>query len=199
MTFDEILKEEELLVERSIHSMNKKRNAKRAREEAAGDERYEFTPELKKKQRAHKHLDWHEDGRNKFKAGRERTVAAVRNKLGGSVSTSKVRDFIYNVYNAWEHGDKEADWVKRIEHKAISLGFNPRKWHGDVKGESAGLGGKGQKEYQGRAYFFVSFINGLAERLAGKKPKEYKPIKDKLKKHKKSVKARKAAERAANN
>ena len=196
MTFLELLNEEELLIEKSISAMNKARKRQQQREREAGDMTVELSSEAKRKQRKHKHLDWQEDGRNKFKAGRERTVAAVRNKLNGSVSTSKIRDYIYKMYNLWEHGQKEADWILKLEKKARELGFDPRKYHGNTKGESKGLGGKGQPEYNGRAYFFVGLINGFANHFTETKEKRYKPIKDKLKKHKKAVKARKAAERA---
>ena len=78
MTFDQLLKEEELLLEKKLATLNKKRKNK---EEAAndGDRVVELTPEMKRKLRAHKHPDWQDDGGVKFKPGRERTVAAVRN------------------------------------------------------------------------------------------------------------------------
>lgn len=200
MTFDQLLKEEELLLEKKLATLNKKRKNK---EEAAndGDRDVELTPEMKRKLRAHKHPDWQDDGGVKFKPGRERTVAAVRNlckRKGKSVSTGQVRDYIYKKFVQWDNRDKEADWMLRLEKHANDIGYNPRKYAHAKKGDTVGLGGKGDPEYEGRAYFFTGLINGFARHfLKGKEEKNSgHPINYKRKEHKKAVKARKAEERS---
>ncbi len=201
MTFDELLKEEAILVEKSISAMNKARKRKQERENDA-DRVVELSPEMKRKLRAHKHPDWQDDGGEKFKPGRERTVAAVRNLCetkGKTVSTGAVRDYIYKKFKQWDAREKDADWMLNLERiSKKKFGFDPRKYAHAKKGDTVGLGGKGDPEYKGRAYFFTGLINGFANHfLNGKDEKSnYKPIKNNLKKHKKEVKARKAAERA---
>ncbi len=197
MKFNELLEEEKnIILEKSIHAMNKakKRNQERENDK---DKEPEITPEMKRKLRAHKHADWKEDGRNKFKSGRERTVAAVINlckKKGVSLSTGTARDYIYEKFLQWESRRAEADWILNLEESSKKkFGYDPRKYAHVNKGDTVGLGGPGDPEYKGRAYFFTGLINGFANHFINKKSK-YKPWKENLKKHKKEVKARKSAE-----
>lgn len=195
MTFDQLLKEEEILVEKKISSLNKKKkkNLDRRNDE---DKEAELTPEMKRKLRAHKHPDWRDDGGIKFKPGRERTVAAVRNlckSRGKSVSTGKIRDYIYQKFVQWDHKEHDAKWMLDLERAAKNNGFDPRKYAHAKKGDTVGLGGPGDPEYEGRAMFFTGLINGFANHfLRGEGEKKYKPINAKRKEHKKEIKKRKA-------
>jgi hypothetical protein len=199
MTFEELLNEEFILLEKSIHSMNKAKKRQQDRK-ADEDKTPEITPEMKRKLRAHKHPDWQDDGGEKFKPGRERTVAAVRNlckSKGKTVSTGAVRDYIYQKFKQWESRDNDAKWILRLEEiSKKKFGYDPRKYAHVKKGDTKGLGGKGDPEYKGRAYFFTGLINGFANHFIEDDKPKYKPWKDNLKKHKKAVKAKKAAERA---
>lgn len=203
MTFVELLEEEEkIILEKSIHAMNKAKKRRQERE-SDGDRVVDLSPEIKRKLRKHKHLDWQDDGGNKFKPGRERTVAAVRNlcrKRGRTVSTGAVRDYIYKKFQQWESRDEEAKWILRLEETAKNkFGYDPRKYAHAKKGDSVGLGGPGDPEYKGRAYFFTCLINGFAQHfINNKNESKYKPLKNKRKQHKKAVKAKKAKERANN-
>lgn len=200
MKFDELLNEELILFEKSIHSMNQKRKRNKEIEADKANEPVELSPEMKRKLRYHKHPDWQDDGGKKFKPGRERTVAAVKNlcaKKGKSISTGQARDYIYKMFLAWEAREKEADWMLRLEQIAKKkFGYDPRKYAHAKKGDTVGLGGPGDPEYKGRAYFFTSLINAFANHFMKDKPSKYKPWKESLKKHKKNVKAKKSAERS---
>lgn len=199
MTFDELLKEELLLIEKKISTLNKRKQRQQEREDNA-DKEVELSPEMKRKLRKHKHPDWEDDGGKKFKPGRERTVAAVRNLCaakGKSVSTGEVRDYIYKKFLQWESKDKEAKWILNLEKISNEkFGYNPRKYAHAKKGDTVGLGGPGDPEYKGRAYFFTGLINGFAHHFLKEQPTNNKPIKDKRKKHKKEVKQRKAEQRS---
>jgi hypothetical protein len=200
MTFEQLLKEEEeIIFEKRISNLNKKRKRNQERENDAADEKVELSPEMKRKLRAHKHPDWQDDGGVKFKPGRERTVAAVRNlcaKKGKTISTKQARDYIYEKFVEWDNREKGAKWIMNLENYAKkNLGYDPRKYAHIKKGDTVGLGGPGDPEYEGRAYFFTALINGFANHFLKQKPK-YKPWKESLKKHKKDVKNRKAQERA---
>lgn len=198
MTFEQLLKEEEVLVEKKISSLNKKKK-KNLDKKNDEDKETELTPEMRRKLRAHKHPDWKDDGGIKFKSGRERTVAAVRNlckSKGKTVSTGKIRDYIYQKFVQWEHKEHDAKWMLNLERIAKEEhGFDPRKYAHAKKGDTVGLGGPGDPEYKGRAYFFTGLINGFANHfLNGEGEKTYKPINAKKKERKKERKA-KAAER----
>jgi len=105
---------------------------------------------------------------NKSKAGRERLVSAVKNRLqreGVTMSKSKIRNFAYEKYKLWKSKDKKVGWILNLERKAKTLGFDPRYYDGAGPGASSGVGAK---EYSGRAYFFVGLVNGYVKELKQK-------------------------------
>ena len=196
MTINQLL-EEELIVEKNLSVINKKK--KKREENDKKPKEVILSPEEKRKLRAHKHPDWQDDGGIKFKPGRERLVAAIRNlckKKGKSVSTGEVRDYVYQKFVQWDHHEHDAKWIMTLENIVKErFGFDPRKYAHAPKGATVGLTGKGQPEYRGRAYFFTALINGMANHFLTKKDK-YKPIRAARKEHKKAVKERKQKERS---
>ena len=50
----------------------------------------------------------------------------------------------------------------KLEKHANDIGYNPRQYAHAKKGDTVGLGGPGDPEYNGRAYFFTGLINGFA-------------------------------------
>ena len=120
----------------------------------------------------HKFPDWQNDGHNKFRPGRERTVSAVINlcaKKGVSLGPGEVRNYIFSMFKAWEKKNQRADWMLKLEERVKKqFGYNPRKYAHIKKGQTAGLSGPGQPEYAGRAYFFTSLINGFANHFTEK-------------------------------
>jgi len=198
MTIVQLFEEENMLLEKSLAALNKKRQRRLERDKEEEEKRKhpELTPEMKRKLRAHKHPDWKEDGRVKFKSGRERTVAAVRNLCkakGKSITTGQARDYIYKCFVQWENREKSAKWILHLEDVVKKkFGYDPRKYAHINKGDTVGLGGKGDPEYKGRAYFFTALINGFANHFINGEDNKMKPWKDARKKHKKAVKARKA-------
>ena len=122
----------------------------------------------------HAFTEYKNDGRKKFKAGRERTVSAVMNRVkakGGSLSSEKARDYIYKVYDDWLSGSPEK-WLANLEKATKKkTGFNPRKYSNTKPGDTVG-----KQNEAGRAYFFVGFLNGLANHFLKEQGKElYKP------------------------
>ena len=109
---------------------------------------------------------------NKFKPGRERLITTIQrrlNKMGVSLSKSKIRDYAYEKYKLWKQKDKSVNWILHLEHKANALGFDPR-WQ-----EMMGPGHTDQKNSQeGRSYFFVGLINGYIKDLSANKKRKLK-------------------------
>jgi len=122
----------------------------------------------------HAFKEYKNDGRKKFKAGRERTVSAVMNRVkakGGSVSSKVARDYIYKVYDDWLGGSPEK-WLANLEKATKKkTGFSPRNYSNTMPHET-----EGKSNEPGRAYFFVGFLNGLANHFLKEQGKElYKP------------------------
>ena len=122
----------------------------------------------------HAFTEYKNDGREKFKAGRERTVSAVMNRVkkkGGSVSSNEARNYIYKVFDDWSAGNPEK-WLANLEKATKKkTGFNPRKYSHAMPGATSGKANE-----PGRAYFFVGFLNGLANHFLKEQGKElYKP------------------------
>lgn len=168
MTLEELLKEEEnAIFEASIHGRNRKAKKRHNKKENFKNETSK-DPEEKPISRARKHKfpEWQDDGRNKFKEGRERTVSAVMNlckKKGVSITSVQARDYIYEKFKQWDSHSKEADWIIKLEKTAKKkFGYDARKYAHINLGDTVGLGAKGDPEYEGRAYFFTGLINGFA-------------------------------------
>lgn len=107
---------------------------------------------------------------NKFKPGRERLITTIQkrlNKMGVSLSRSKIRNYAYDKYKLWKQKDKSVNWILGLEKRANALGFDPR-WQ-----EMMGPGHLDQKNSQeGRSYFFVGLINGYVKDLAANKKRK---------------------------
>lgn len=119
---------------------------------------------------------------NKYKEGRERLVTAIYNKvkkMGGKVNKKAIKDYVVHMYKLWESRNPKVQWLLDLEDKASSLGFNPRDYKDQKPGDSAGKGGKGSPEYNGRAYFFVAVMENFAKHFMNKYNK--KKNKDKIK------------------
>ena len=65
----------------------------------------------------HKFPDWQDDGRNKFRAGRERTVSAVINlcaSKGVTVGPGEVRNYIFSMFKSWEKQSPRLEHTENI-------------------------------------------------------------------------------------
>jgi hypothetical protein len=117
----------------------------------------------------YKHKYYWEEGSPAFKAGRERIVSAVCNKIrkeGKFIDRATVRNYVYKLTSAKEQD--RPDWYKKITKKARKLGFDP-----EDKNDQKNITTKDKDGFEGRKYYFSAMMNAYAnhfkKQLEGKK------------------------------
>lgn len=111
-----------------------------------------------------KHKYHWEEGNKSFKAGRERIVSAVCNRIrasGSYIDRDTVRNYLEEVFS--KKAEDRPDWVKKAAKRARDLGYNP-----DNTNDQKKINKENKKGYKGRVVYFSALINGTTNHFKNK-------------------------------
>ena len=114
-------------------------------------------------------------GDSATRVGRRRLITNIFNRCkeaGVPASREEIQHYVEKKFDQWS-ANKEKQ-LARMEKKAKSLGFNPREYRLQKPFQSSGKSAKGQPEYEGRAFYFVAFVNKAVRHFAKVKGVELK-------------------------